>query len=221
MCIATCAGFFVCLCVCVCVCVNFDYIIACGVWVSHIHVCDRFFGKTDQLARNFYCFVAFFVERRYVPLSKFEGYLMLTFGGRRASFLLASSSLNEYFRAYTIIDFLANRLVFVNMVTYVPHPLRGLSTPTSMECPEICPSPSPPPPQKNKTTTTKKNIKKQKQQIMNNGLILCMYFLYKYFRIGHRVYLVFGLSLVRPQSMCVGRVSYRGGGGALEYSPSS
>ena len=57
-----------------------------------------------------------------ISLSQLEGYPALTLGVRRASFPLASSCLNDYFRAYTIIDFLAKRLVFVNIVTYVPHP---------------------------------------------------------------------------------------------------
>ena len=55
-----------------------------------------------------------------MPLSKFEANPTLRL--RRASFCLfplASSCLNDYFRTYAIIKFLANRLVFPNTVTYV------------------------------------------------------------------------------------------------------
>ena len=53
--------------------------------------------------------------------SKFEANQTLRRGVKRASFsffTLASSCSNAYFRAYAIIDFLADRLVFLNMVTY-------------------------------------------------------------------------------------------------------
>ena len=53
--------------------------------------------------------------------SKFEVNLMLRLPVRRASFSLfplASSCSNDYFCMYVIIDFLANRLVFPNTVTY-------------------------------------------------------------------------------------------------------
>ena len=57
-----------------------------------------------------------------MPPSKFEANPMLHRGVKRASFslfTLASSCANVYFRAYAIIDFLADRLVFLNTVTYV------------------------------------------------------------------------------------------------------
>ena len=57
-----------------------------------------------------------------MPLSKFEANLTLHRGVKSASFslfTLASSCANAYFRAYAIIDFLADRLVFLNMVTYI------------------------------------------------------------------------------------------------------
>ena len=56
-----------------------------------------------------------------MPSSKFEASTTLILRVRCGSFSilsLASSFLNDYFRAYMIIDFLANRLVFVNTVTY-------------------------------------------------------------------------------------------------------
>ena len=56
-----------------------------------------------------------------MPLSKFEAILTLSLREKRASFSLfplASSCSNAYFRAYAIINFLADRLVFLNMVTY-------------------------------------------------------------------------------------------------------
>ena len=54
--------------------------------------------------------------------SKFEANPMLCLQVRRSSFSLfplASSCLNNYFRTYVIIDFLANWLVFINKVTYL------------------------------------------------------------------------------------------------------
>ena len=56
-----------------------------------------------------------------MPPSKFEANPTLRRGVKRASFslfTLASSCANAYFRAYAIIDFLADRLVFLNTVTY-------------------------------------------------------------------------------------------------------
>ena len=53
-----------------------------------------------------------------MPPSKFEANPTLHLWVKRASFSLASSCLNDYFRAYVIIDFLSNRLVFLNTVTY-------------------------------------------------------------------------------------------------------
>ena len=55
-----------------------------------------------------------------MPLSKFEANLTLRLRVKRTSFslfTLASSCSNAYFRAYAIIDFFADRLVFLNMVT--------------------------------------------------------------------------------------------------------
>ena len=57
-----------------------------------------------------------------MPPSKFEANPTLRRGLKRASFslfTLASSCANAYFHAYAIIDFLADRLVFLNTVTYV------------------------------------------------------------------------------------------------------
>ena len=54
-----------------------------------------------------------------MPPSKFEVNPMLHLRVRRASFLLESLCSNDYYRAYAIIDFLTNRLVFPNMVTYI------------------------------------------------------------------------------------------------------
>ena len=56
-----------------------------------------------------------------MPLSKFEANPTLLHGVKCASFslfTLASSCANVYFRAYAIIDFLADWLVFLNTVTY-------------------------------------------------------------------------------------------------------
>ena len=56
-----------------------------------------------------------------MPPSKFEANPTLLRGVKRSSFslfTLASSCANAYFRAYAIIDFLADRLVFLNPVTY-------------------------------------------------------------------------------------------------------
>ena len=55
-----------------------------------------------------------------MPPSKFEANLTLRLRVKRTSFslfTLASSCLNAYFRAYAIINFLADRLVFLNTVT--------------------------------------------------------------------------------------------------------
>ena len=55
-----------------------------------------------------------------MPPSKFEANPTLRRGVKLASvslFTLASSCANAYFRAYAIIDFLADRLVFPNTVT--------------------------------------------------------------------------------------------------------
>ena len=55
-------------------------------------------------------------------LSTFEANVTLRLRVRHTSFYLfplASSCTNDYFRAYAIIDFLANWLVFPNMVTHL------------------------------------------------------------------------------------------------------
>ena len=59
-----------------------------------------------------------------MPPAKFEANPTLHQRVKRPSFSLftiASSCSNTYFRAYAIIDFLADRLVFLNMVTYVSY----------------------------------------------------------------------------------------------------
>ena len=56
-----------------------------------------------------------------MPPSKFKANPTLRHGVKRASFslfTLASSCEYAYFRACAIIDFLADRLVFLNTVTY-------------------------------------------------------------------------------------------------------
>ena len=57
-----------------------------------------------------------------MPPSKFEANPTLRRGVKRSSFslfTLASSCANAYFRAYAIIDFLTDRLVFLNTVTFI------------------------------------------------------------------------------------------------------
>ena len=57
-----------------------------------------------------------------MPPSNFEANPKLRLRVKRASFYLfslVSSCSNAYFRAYAIIDFLADRLVFLNMVTFI------------------------------------------------------------------------------------------------------
>ena len=85
------------------------------------------FGKTNRLAKksNFF-FIALlpFMSHKDLPPFKFEANLMLHLGVKSASFslfTLASSCSNAYFRAYAIIDFLSDRLVFLNTVTYGLH----------------------------------------------------------------------------------------------------
>ena len=56
-----------------------------------------------------------------MPPSKFEANQMFRLRVKCTFFSffpLASSCLNAYFRAYAIIDFLADRLVFLNNVTF-------------------------------------------------------------------------------------------------------
>ena len=83
------------------------------------------FGKTNRLARKqisfFIALLPFLLRRAKMPPSKFEANPMLRRGVKRASFslfTLASSCASAYFRVYAIIDFLADRLVFLNTVTY-------------------------------------------------------------------------------------------------------
>ena len=62
------------------------------------------------------------LRRPKMPPSKFEANPTLRHGVKSASFsmfTLASSCANAYFCAYAIIDFLADRLVFLNMVTNI------------------------------------------------------------------------------------------------------
>ena len=55
-----------------------------------------------------------------MPHSKFEDNPMLRLRVKHTSFsLLASLCSNDYFYVYAIISFLANRLVFFNMVAYI------------------------------------------------------------------------------------------------------
>ena len=59
-----------------------------------------------------------------MPPSKFEANLTLRRGVKHASFslfTLVSSCVNVYFHAYAIIDFLTDRLVFLNTVTYISY----------------------------------------------------------------------------------------------------
>ena len=64
----------------------------------------------------YYCFVTFYVERRCChPNIKPIRYFI----EQDAHLFLASSCLNDYFHPCAIIYFLANRLVFQNMVTYI------------------------------------------------------------------------------------------------------
>ena len=81
-----------------------------GVWGESYS--DRIW-ETDHLARKtkfiFIVLLQFSLSEDII--AKLGVYLTLTPGGRRASFPLASSCLNDYFRAYTIIDFLAKQLV--------------------------------------------------------------------------------------------------------------
>ena len=63
-----------------------------------------------------------------MPASKFEANPTLHLRVKRASFslfTLASSCSNAYFCAYAIIDFLADRLVFLNTVTNLELPKIG------------------------------------------------------------------------------------------------
>ena len=70
--------------------------------------------KREKQKKN-YCFVVVF-QAKILP-SKFEANPTLSL--RPGSFSIIILCLNDYFRMYAIIDFLANRLVFVNTVTYV------------------------------------------------------------------------------------------------------
>ena len=91
--------------------------------VLDILICDCIWENQLVSEKNKILFNAFFnlLHPANMPPSKFEANLTLLLRVRRAtfsSFPLASPCLNDYFRVYTIIDFLANRLVFLNTVTY-------------------------------------------------------------------------------------------------------
>ena len=93
----------------------------------YIYIYVTVFGKTNRLARktNFFFIALLPLRRAKMPPSKFEANLTLRRGVKRASFslcILASSCANAYIRAYAIIDFLADRLVFLNTVTYICGP---------------------------------------------------------------------------------------------------
>ena len=83
------------------------------------------FGKTNRLASKtnfFFLLLCCLLRRAKMPLSTFEANPTLHRGVNRASFslfTLASSCANAYFREYAIIDFLTDRLVFLNTVTYM------------------------------------------------------------------------------------------------------
>ena len=76
------------------------------------------FGKTNWLAR--FLLLCYRLRRAKMPPSKFEVNPTLRRHVKRASFSLfplASSCSNAYLRTYAIIDFLTDRLVFLNTVT--------------------------------------------------------------------------------------------------------
>ena len=78
---------------------------------------DRVFSKKN----NFLLLCCLFRQAK-TQQSKFEANLMHSLQARFTSsslFPLVSSSLNDYFHAYAIIDFIANQLVFINMITYI------------------------------------------------------------------------------------------------------
>ena len=75
-----------------------------------------------------------------MPPSKFEANPTLRRGVKRASFslfTLASSCANAYFRMYAINDFLADRLVFLNTVTYVHLKIVRYSRTSELRTPQL------------------------------------------------------------------------------------
>ena len=86
---------------------------------QHKVICVTIFGTTDWLATTKFFIIALlptFVERRCChPNMKPIRYFIFE---EDAHLFLASSCSNDYFHVYAIIYFLANRLVFQNMVTY-------------------------------------------------------------------------------------------------------
>ena len=79
------------------------------------------FGKTNRLARKTNFFFIALLPFTSSEDAAVEANPTLHGGVKRASFslfTLVSSCANAYFRAYAIIDFLADRLVFLNTVTY-------------------------------------------------------------------------------------------------------
>ena len=77
------------------------------------------YGKTNRLARLF-LLLCYLLRRTKMLPSKFEANPTLCRLVKHASFSLslASSCSNTYFREHSIFYFLADRLVFLNTVTY-------------------------------------------------------------------------------------------------------
>ena len=74
-------------------------------------------AENETLNSLLLLFVTIYVERRCChPNMKPIRYFIFE---QDAHLFLASSCSNDYFHAYAIIYFLANRLVFQNMVTYI------------------------------------------------------------------------------------------------------
>ena len=89
---------------------SMDYIICDCIWENQ--------PVSEKTKFFFIVFLPFYIEWK-MPPSKFEANLTLRLHVRHAYFFLSVSCSNDYFRSYTIIDFLANWLVFLNTVTYV------------------------------------------------------------------------------------------------------
>ena len=88
--------------------------------VHWVKKCDRILEKQSVSEKNKKKFIALLPFTGKIPPSKFEANPTFRLRVKRASFslfTLASSCSNAYFRAYAIIDFLADRLVFLNTVT--------------------------------------------------------------------------------------------------------
>ena len=74
-------------------------------------------AENETLNSLLLLFVTIYVERRCChPNMKPIRYFIFE---QDAHLFLASSCSNDYFHVYAIIYFLANRLVFQNMVTYI------------------------------------------------------------------------------------------------------